>query len=193
MGVRLRTSYHGTLTLICHYKGRRWWDSLRLPDSEENRQTAILVAGKVSAAMKCGDLEGQYRRLLPGGTRKEWLAMGAAYSPRKSDYAPLYHSAKKRAKKTNRGWELSRAEFDDLVRRAQGQCMVCGLPFRFEKEGTFRRPFAPSLDRIDSRGPYSAGNVRLVCVAVNYALNDWGEDVFLKIAAGAVRLKKRAK
>src|SRR5690606_21411241 len=59
------------------------------------------------------------------------------------------------------------------------------------RPGWFRRPFAPSLDRIDTSTGYEAGNCRLVCVLANIALNEWGEDVFARVAIG-VALKRRA-
>jgi hypothetical protein len=83
---------------------------------------------------------------------------------------------------------------DDLValwKQAGGHCMLTGLPFRETAVGTgrARRPYAPSLDRIDSREPYSRRNCRLVLQAVNFALNAFGDDVFLAIAEGAIRFR----
>ncbi len=48
---------------------------------------------------------------------------------------------------------------------------------------SYRAPFAPSIDRINSEKGYTDGNVRLVCVAVNWALSDWGIEVFEKICS----------
>ena len=69
-----------------------------------------------------------------------------------------------------------------------GRCALTGLPFdlRIIGTGKTRRPFAPSLDRIDSTGGYTRDNVRLVCQAVNFALNAYGEDTFREIAAATV-------
>ena len=39
-----------------------------------------------------------------------------------------------------------------------------------------------SLDRIDSSKGYTVENCRLVCTAVNLAMNEWGEDVLERIA-----------
>lgn len=49
-----------------------------------------------------------------------------------------------------------------------------------------KHPFAPSLDRISSRGGYTAGNVRLVCIAVNFGMGQWGEELYLTFARAAV-------
>ncbi len=48
--------------------------------------------------------------------------------------------------------------------------------------GLVKRAFAPSIDRIDPEKPYTLDNCRLVMVAVNFAMNTWGEDTFLRLA-----------
>lgn len=72
----------------------------------------------------------------------------------------------------------------DLYQAQGGRCALSGLRFdlRSAGYGKARRPFAPSLDRIDSRGGYTRENVRLVCQVVNFALNAYGEDIFREIA-----------
>jgi hypothetical protein len=83
---------------------------------------------------------------------------------------------------------------DDLIelwRESKGRCMMTGLRFKETPvgNGRARRPFAPSLDRIDSSLPYSRRNCRLVLQAVTFALNAWGDDVFLTIAEGAIKFR----
>jgi hypothetical protein len=75
----------------------------------------------------------------------------------------------------------------ELGHAQHGRCALTGLPFDLREIGTgrARRPFAPSLDRIDGEGGYTKDNVRLVCQAVNFALNRFGEDVFYEIAEAA--------
>lgn len=75
---------------------------------------------------------------------------------------------------------------DQLLRvlaASKGCCQVSGIPFTFNNtSGCPRNPWAPSLDRIDSTKPYRAGNVRVVCVAANTAMSDWGAGVLVKLA-----------
>lgn len=59
-----------------------------------------------------------------------------------------------------------------------GYCELTGVPFVLT---TPRSWDSPSLDRIDPRGGYLYGNVRVVCRAINSALGDWGEGPLLKI------------
>ena len=50
-------------------------------------------------------------------------------------------------------------------------------------------PWAPSIDRIDNSKGYEAGNVRMVCVAANFAMNAWGEEALYELAASMVAHK----
>ena len=69
-----------------------------------------------------------------------------------------------------------------------GRCAISGLPFSLTRfEGVLaKHPFAPSLDRISSRGSYTADNVRLVCIAVNFGMGQWGEELYLTFARATV-------
>ena len=63
--------------------------------------------------------------------------------------------------------------------------MVCSLNTMVEgkisSEGAARRAFAPSLNRINPKKPYSRENCRFVLVAVNFALNAFGDEVLDRI------------
>lgn len=65
-------------------------------------------------------------------------------------------------------------------------CAVSGIPFRLQKLNG-RRPYAPSVDRIDCTKGYEPGNCRVVCVAVNYAMNVWGEGMLNELADAIYR------
>jgi hypothetical protein len=83
---------------------------------------------------------------------------------------------------------LSKEDMAKLWERSQGRCELSGIPFEtVQYRHHKKRPWAPSVDRIDSARGYELDNVRLVCAAMNYALNEWGEDVFAKLAVGYVQ------
>jgi len=76
----------------------------------------------------------------------------------------------------------------ELWRRCGGRCAVTRLSFSEEKVGLgkAKRAFAPSIDKIDPAGLYSVENCRLVMVAINFAINAWGLEVYLRLARAAV-------
>lgn len=72
-----------------------------------------------------------------------------------------------------------------LAEGSGGRCCVSGMAFSDAVHGV-RRPFYPSLDRIDCSRGYFVDNCRLVCAIVNYAMSDFGEAAFRIIARATV-------
>ena len=100
----------------------------------------------------------------------------------------MYFNSRKSAERRNVPFQLSRVEFNALVARSRGECMLTGIPFEFEHfKESCRRPFAPSLDRISSGKGYTPDNCRLVCVIVNLALNEWGIEPLIRVAEALVQ------
>jgi predicted Zn-ribbon and HTH transcriptional regulator len=91
--------------------------------------------------------------------------------------------AKKRAKAKKVPFEI---EEDDLIRQVTKnklRCALSAIPFR-PCEEFYRNPYRPSIDRINSKGGYTKGNVRIVAYCVNAAMNEWGVDVLVEMAKG---------
>jgi hypothetical protein len=98
--------------------------------------------------------------------------------------------------KNGRRWNgaaFTESDLRAVWQRCNGCCQLTGLAFLETKVGTgrARRPYAPSLDRIDPERPYTRENCRLVLQAVNFALNAWGDEVFALVTEASV--KHRAK
>jgi hypothetical protein len=140
--------------------------------------------------------QGLIRKTAPG---RYDLAVGVpdATAPiRDGEALPKWARAHIRnaTKKNDERWHAGPFQEDDLRalwKQGGGRCMLTGLPFRETAAGTgqARHPFRPSLDRIDSTQPYSRRNCRLVLQAVNFALNAFGDDVFLLMAEGATKVR----
>ena len=81
-------------------------------------------------------------------------------------------SAKDRATKRKLPFDLTLEYLLELYYSAP-HCALTKLPFDImQKRDTV------SLDRIDSRGGYTIGNVRFVLGQVNLAINEWGTSAF---------------
>lgn len=95
-----------------------------------------------------------------------------------------YDRARRRAADRKIEFLLTKEEFDALYVRSRGMCEITNIKFDhdYKPAGAATRPWAMSLDRIESAKPYTKDNCRLVCVAVNMALGQWGMNALLNIA-----------
>ena len=102
----------------------------------------------------------------------------------------VWRNSKGRAGKDGILFTLDERDMAVLVNRSAGRCEVSDIEFQTDRIGTSKkRPFAPSIDRRNNNLGYTLANCRLVCISVNLALADYGEDVLMKIAK-AMRGKK---
>lgn len=106
----------------------------------------------------------------------------------------LKHRAKTNSqirKRVNINCELTSEELIALMLETGGRCQVTGLLFSQTRHGK-RSPYNHSVDRIDCSLGYTYKNCRIVCMGVNIALSDWGENVFKDFAVGYVMSKYSA-
>lgn len=114
------------------------------------------------------------------------------FSGAKSRLKDLISSAKRRSvsKKLNVDIDYEWAENNFL--NQNGSCLLTGIPFdlisNLNRIGRYN-PFAPSLDRIDPGKGYTKNNTRIVCNAINIALNNWGDDFFAQLAKAFLNKK----
>lgn len=100
----------------------------------------------------------------------------------------LHIRALRRAKRKGVEFTLTAEDVAELWTKSKGRCDLTGIPFDEANTGRFaRRPWVPSLDQIDAGKGYSKGNTRLICCAMNFALNAWGEGVFEQVAREFLR------
>jgi hypothetical protein len=97
----------------------------------------------------------------------------------------LVNAAMARNRKMGAADLYSHADLVAAWQECEGCCAVSGSPFSLQTvgDGQARRPFAPSLDRIDRHKPYRRSNVRLVVAIANFAMNAWGEGPLLQLAS----------
>lgn len=77
-------------------------------------------------------------------------------------------------------------------RLMRGVCEVTGLSLSMTYDGrAHRNPLVPSVDRIDCGKGYTEDNVRLVCGWLNYARQDWPDEVVRSVARGLLRPSSR--
>jgi hypothetical protein len=97
------------------------------------------------------------------------------------------------AKANERGipWMITASEFSEIAKACGGKCSVSGVQLRISTERA-RGPYGPSVDRIDSSLAYTKDNVRIVCVAANFAMNTWGLEAFIPIAIGIAETAKNS-
>lgn len=145
---------------------------------------------------------GNGRQEIPLGKELEnALAEYAALKPHRSQplidmpaaAKDLFTRCRKGAKRRGLEFNLRLEDVQRLLEESRGKCSVTGIPFDLGRpDGHRKRLWAPSIDRIASSGGYVAGNVRVVAVAVNLAMSDFGEELLVLIAHGLLRQRRSA-
>ncbi|GJE44181.1 hypothetical protein [Methylobacterium soli] len=104
----------------------------------------------------------------------------------------IYRKAFRHAQDRGIPFAISYEDISAALDRSKLKCEVTGIAFRMVVDHNgYRQPFRPSLDRIDASRGYTPDNIRMVCVAVNTAMADWGEEVFWAVVHAAKRRKPR--
>jgi hypothetical protein len=167
-----------TSPVVCQVCGESFY-----PLQTEFRR-AQLAGGRMFCNRECsGKKQWENKARTVPGDKPGWL---------ERDYRRIFAAARKNAKRRKIEWQLSPADVERLIMRAQGKCELSKKPFSaaLAHRANGRREYAPSLDRIDSAGIYEFGNCRLVLFAVNAGLNDWGDSVLFEVAEALVEARR---
>lgn len=185
---------HSELPLNHKHFYRDWHDSVgfqkmcrscnKLKNAEYNRSRREYIKRKNKARYETT------LRLDPDFNKRRYAQNKEAYKRRRRQQLStvagwvygLYSAARDRATGRRMRFSITLEDVETLFSQQENQCALTGIPFTFihHQSGNRRRynPWNPSLDRIDSDKGYTKGNVRLVAVCVNLALNWYGETVF---------------
>lgn len=146
--------------------------------------TSIAEAGALAAKLE----HGLTAKAAAVSTDAGWSDYVAGLSSAKGSW--LYvtvANCRHRSKLRDLECTVTVSQLRHLLLRCGGRCEVTGLRFTTGKnDGQRTRPYFHSVDRIRCEGGYSIDNTRIVCHAVNIAMNTWGETVFAEMARGFV-------
>lgn len=146
---------------------------IRLPDIREPRfHDAVRLAEESGISVPRAPVE------RPSFAKSQRLRIGKTLNS-------VLRGAKTRAMKRGIAFDLDLDWALDQVERQGCKCLLTSIPFFMQCDSTRKaHPFSPSLDRITPSEGYVRGNVRIVVLAVNLMLNDWGPEIVERVMSG---------
>lgn len=103
----------------------------------------------------------------------------------------MLYNCEKNARARDIEFTLREDDLRSMLASTNGYCSVTGVRLCLDENSTecghTKRPYAPSIDRIDSNIGYAPGNCRIVCISANIAMGRWGEEVLLEMTRGIAR------
>ena len=131
------------------------------------------------------EFEQTYRMML-----RESEQTYVADTERAQDGYRLYWAERMRRaanKRAGRQCFLTVQNVADMLLAQEDRCALSGIRFRYRRRNETLDPLSPSLDRKDSAREYTIDNCRVVLLAVNYGLNRWGDDTFIRICRAVAK------
>lgn len=87
-----------------------------------------------------------------------------------------------RGQRMGKGCDMTANQLRQMLLRCAGRCEVTGIALSFERVDPKKTPpYQPSIDRANSALGYNAANCRVVALAVNLAMREWGAEVITRI------------
>jgi len=87
-------------------------------------------------------------------------------------------AVKRGARAQDHSWELVNADLPRMWELQKGRCAVSGVFLTHHKDGSGRKDFNASIDRISNTKSYSFENVQLVAYRINLMKHTLPEDMF---------------
>lgn len=118
----------------------------------------------------------------------EWSKWVAEQIAVPTSWTRLTHSRmRRRTRKKAFDTCMTIGQLGELLARCGGKCEISGVDLkRPQTDKRVKDPMNVSIDRIDSALGYTLANCRVVCLALNIAMNQWGEGVFRALARRVV-------
>ena len=93
------------------------------------------------------------------------------------------HSQSKSANKKGRSgrlleWSITPEDLIALWEKQEGRCALSGMYLTHHRDGSGKKEYNASIDRISPEKEYSPENVQLVCYRVNLLKHNLPEDMF---------------
>ena len=99
----------------------------------------------------------------------------------------LHRSAKSRAESRGLAFDISVLQIEVMLHA--GRCQRSGIPFDVRRMSDARKkPFAPSLDRVDNSRGYVFDNVQLVCNLFNVGKSDHDQTDFIVMCLAVAKM-----
>jgi len=93
-------------------------------------------------------------------------------------YAKAKYAVNKGARKEHVEWRIAVDDLVALWAKQEGRCAISGVVLTHHKDGSGRKDFNASIDRINNDRSYSPDNIQLVCFRVNIMKHNLSEDMF---------------
>lgn len=106
------------------------------------------------------------------GARARELRSSGYYS-----YLKRLVSNTRSQRKADFEFDISPAHLKELWEKQNGRCAISGVMLTHHTDGTGKKEFNASIDRIDSMQGYIPGNVQLVAYRVNLLKNTLSTDM----------------
>lgn len=103
----------------------------------------------------------------------------------------IFSSVKLGASRRNIPFEISKEAISEKLEQQDWKCCRTGIPFDLSA-GEGRKPYGPSIDRIDNNIGYTIDNIQIVCSIYNLAKSDFVDDDVLALAYALVEHRQNS-
>ncbi len=130
-------------------------------------------------------LASEYRSAYYARNKDKWKSYRR--TQKEKEYSIAWHRAgrvltwvRARAARAGFAFDLDRDWVEERLKR--GRCETTGIEFEINKSDGRFHPWAPSIDRVDSKKGYTKDNCRIVVWIYNMAKSEWEDADVLKMA-----------